>query len=141
MCQRLYIASKYMLPETGAAFNSPFPVVSPLPEEAAAVRRWFARDAVHFAEARPDDGCGCGWPESRAGVTGPAPADGVAAALVAYLSQLPAKRCIAELLLTRAGEENAKPKNSREISLAELARPGFAFRQGEILRVRADLKN
>jgi hypothetical protein len=121
--------------------DCPFFRVSPLPEEAAGVRRWFAKDAMHFAEARPGDTCGCGWPEMKDGGAGPYEPDPSVTALADYLEELPAKRYIAELLLTFVGDEDERPSNWREISLAELRRTGFAFRRGEVLRVRSGVKD
>ena len=65
MCQRLYLASRSELPTVERGPGSPYLRVRPLTAAASGVRRWFSRDAKHFAEAygsSPSD-CGCGFPE------------------------------------------------------------------------------
>jgi hypothetical protein len=140
MCQRLYLASRSPLPVRKRGAEADALTVSPLSAEAAAVRRWFSKDARHFAEARPGSPCGCGWPElgeQTATRLVSKDEEEPVRELAAHMEQLPGKRYIAELLLTWVWDEADSPSNRREISLEDMKRTGFRFRRGEILRVRA----
>jgi hypothetical protein len=142
MCQRLYLASRTELPTVERGPGSPYLRVRPLTGAASGVRRWFSRDAKHFAEAygsSPSD-CGCGFPEvSDGGNDRPVNGDDAKAvsALATYLERRPGRKTVAEVLLCWVGDEDDTPRHSREIDLASLRAPGFRFRRGEILRLRA----
>ena len=140
MCQRIYIASSDPLPSLRRSRSVPHVAILPLAGDAAGVRRWFAKDATYFAEAHGRASCGCGFPEiSDYRPNRPVADDDAQAvkALANYLAQRPGKH-IAELLLCWVGDESEKPPHSRDIDLATLRVPGFRFRRGEILRVRAE---
>lgn len=142
MCQRLYLASRTELPTLERGPGSPYLRVRPLTAAASRVRRWFSRDAKHFAEAygsAPSD-CGCGFPEVIDGRDDrPVDREDAAAvsALATYLERRPGRKNVAEVLLCWVGDEDQSPRQSREIDLASLRAPGFRFRRGEILRLRA----
>ena len=142
MCQRVYLASRTELPALDRGPASPYLRVRPLSEAASAVRRWFSRDATHFAEAygsSPSD-CGCGFPEvSEDRNDRPVNREDAEAvsALAAYLESRPGRKYLAEVLLCWVGDEREAPRQSRETDLASLRAPGFRFRRGEILRLRA----
>ena len=142
MCQRLYLASPTELPTLERGPGSPYLRVRPLSAAASGVRRWFSRDAKHFAEAygsSPSD-CGCGFPEvsERFNDRQVDRRDAEAvSALASYLESRPGQKYVAEVLLCWLGDEDEKPLQSREADLASLSAPGFRFRRGEILRLRA----
>ena len=140
MCQRVYIASRTLLPPLRRSVAVPHLAISGLSQEAVAVRRWFSKDAKHFGEAYGPSRCGCGFPEMSAysehrGV----PKDGEESvqALATYLDSRPGGKYIAELLLCWIGDEGQKPSHERDVTLSVLRTPGFRFRRGEILRVHA----
>jgi hypothetical protein len=58
-------------------------------------------------------------------------------ALAIYLEGRPERKYVAEVLLCWVGDEDERPLQSREADLASLRAPGFRFRRGEILRLRA----
>lgn len=140
MCQRVYMASRSPLPAIGRSCSAPYLTILALSKDALGVRRWFSRDAKHFAEAHGASPCGCGFPEiSDYRPDRPVPHDDqeTLKALATYLEQRPGRRYIAELLLCWVGDEDEKPLQSREIDLAALRASGFRFRRGEVLRIRA----
>jgi len=142
MCQRVYLASRTELPAVERGPGTPYLRVRPLSAAASGVRRWFSRDAQHFAEAygsSPND-CGCGFPEVREPSNDrPVDRDDEEAvrALATYLECRPGRKYVAEVLLCWVGDEDEKPLQSREADLASLRAPGFRFRRGEILRLRS----
>ena len=140
MCQRLYIASRHRLPSLKQSRSARHVSILPLGRQAAGVRRWFAKDATHFAEAHGHASCGCGFPETSEYRPDRPVADDDAQtvnALANYLEQRPGRKYVAELLLCWLGDEDEKPPHSRDIALGTLRMPGFRFRRGEVLRVRA----
>ena len=140
MCQRIYIASRDPLPSLKRSRSAPHVAILPLASDAAGVRRWFAKDATHFAEAHGHVSCGCGFPEISDDRPSRPVADDDARsvqALATYLEQRPGRKHVAELLLCWIGDERQRPSHSREIALGTLRAPGFRFRRGEVLRVRA----
>lgn len=140
MCQRIYIASPNPLPSLERSRSAPHVAVFPLASDAVDVRRWFSKDARHFAEAHGPSPCGCGFPELNDyrpdRPVAPGDAEAIKA-LAVYLEQRPARKYIAELLLCWVGDEREKPPHTRDIDLGTLRAPGFRFRRGEVLRVRA----
>jgi hypothetical protein len=137
MCQRLYLASRYILPSLRPSRGSAFLSIAPLSEDALPVRLWFSKDAKYFAEARASP-CGCGFPELTEFNEGRPPRQDertVAVAIADYLRGLPGRKSIAELLLCETGEEHDAPRHRRELSLSDITRVGFQFRGGEIIRV------
>ena len=140
MCQRVYIASRTVLPPLSRSAALPHLAISGLSQEAVAVRRWFSKAAKHFAEAYGPLRCGCGFPEMSADAQHQrVPKDGEESvqALATYLESCPGPKYIAELLLCWIGDEGEKPSQERDITLSVLRAPGFRFRRGEILRVQA----
>jgi hypothetical protein len=140
MCQRIYIASRNPLPSLKRSRSAPHVAILPLASAAVDVRRWFSRDARHFAEAHGPSSCGCGFPEiSDYRPDRPVAHDDAEAVktLASYLEQRPGRKCLAELLLCWVGDEGEKPPHTRDIDLGTLRAPGFRFRRGEVLRVRA----
>lgn len=140
MCQRVYIASRTVLPPLKRSAAAPHLAISALSQDAVAVRRWFSKDANHFGEAYGPSRCGCGFPEMSAYSDDRSIAKGgeqSVRALAAYLESRPSRKYIAELLLCWTGEEDEKPAHQREITLSVLRAAGFRFRRGEILRVVA----
>jgi len=139
MCQRIYIASRDPLPSLKRSRSASHVAILPLARDAVGVRRWFAKDATHFAEAHGHASCGCGFPEISDYRSNRPVADDDARAvnsLANYLEQRPRRKYVAELLLCWVGDEGEKPPHSRDIDLDTLRRPGFRFRRGEVLRVR-----
>jgi hypothetical protein len=139
MCQRIYIASRDPLPSLKRSRSAPHVAILPLARDAAGVRRWFSKEATHFAEAHGHASCGCGFPEISDDRPNRPVADDDAravSALANYLEQRPGRKCVAELLLCWVGDEGEKPRHSRDINLGTLRMPGFRFRRGEVLRVR-----
>jgi hypothetical protein len=140
MCQRIYIASRDPLPPLKRSRSARHVAILPLANGADSVRRWFARDATHFAEAHGHASCGCGFPEiSDYRPDRPVAQDDAEAvkALAGYLEGRPRRKYIAELLLCWVGDEGEKPPHTRDVDLGSLRAPGFRFRRGEVLRVRA----
>jgi hypothetical protein len=119
--------------------SAPYLAVLPLSADAAAVRRWFSREATHFAEAHGSAPCGCGFPEvNTARANKPVEHDDeeTVKALAGYLDRLSGRTYIAELLFCWIGDEHQRPSQSREIDPPSLRASGFRFRRGELLRVR-----
>lgn len=140
MCQRIYIASRDPLPSLKRSRPAPHVAVFPLASDALGVRRWFSKEARHFAEAHGSAPCGCGFPEISDYRPDRPVAQGDAEtvkALARYLEERPGRKHIAELLLCWVGDEGEKPPHTRDIDLDTLEAPGFRFRRGEVLRVRA----
>jgi hypothetical protein len=134
------MASRTPLPSLKRSRTAPYLAVEPLSEKAAGVRRWFSKDARHFAEAYGSAPCGCGFPEvseDRAGRPVPQEHEEAVKRLATYLEERPGRKYIAELLLCWVGDEDDSPPHRREIGLEVLRARGFRFRRGEVLRVRA----
>ena len=139
MCQRIYIASRDPLPSVKRSHSAPHVAILPLAGDAVGVRRWFSKEATHFAEAHGHASCGCGFPEISDDPPNRPVADDDARAVNAlanYLEQRRGRKYVAELLLCWVGDEGEKPPHSRDIDLGTLRMPGFRFRRGEVLRVR-----
>jgi hypothetical protein len=141
MCQRLYIASKAELPRIRRSSKQPSLQVKLLDDIDAAVRRQFRRGFDHFSVAGAHLSCGCGFPELPSDPSDkvrPIPIEDRRSVerLREYLSKVVTKHRPVQLYLCMPGDEHDRPRNDREIALAEFDNPEFRFRRLELLTVR-----
>ena len=129
------------MPRMRRSSKEPYLQVEALDDSDAAVRRQFHREFNHFCVAGAHLSCGCGFPELPSDPSDklrPIPVEDRRSVerLREYLSKVVTKHRPVQLYLCMATDEHERPRNDREIALAELDNPEFRFRRLELLTVR-----